>query len=278
MQQPVYAVNIRRMEPDEIQDRSEPETATSVAGHDHFHPEIIDALSELLVEYFSSDDWQNRLLKNQDDILERFEQQQQQTTESIESISSQMESIHDANQQLTAKLEYVTSLVQQLDQNLPAASSVSSPLDEALQSSSTLQKYQIDNDDEADAENEPAEADAESMCDSEATAESDDGHVDGENHEDTDTTEKVANEPDEIAELRRKLEEKLRKAEIEISIERAKIARLRQRLDEQKTEMERDFARREQQLLASDSKNKKGRWKKFLALSTENNDGSKSAK
>lgn len=68
-----------------------------------------------------------------------------------------------------------------------------------------------------------------------------------------------------LRKLRRKLEDKLRDAEIEISIERARIHRARRDLEQQRMEFEREVTRvRDEMTIGNNKKNGNSRWARFL--------------
>ena len=96
-------------------------------------------------------------------------------------------------------------------------------------------------------------------------AETEDTSPDGNYSDEIDPKqESHAAESVEVADLQQAMEEKLRQAEIEISVERAKVARIQQELDKQRTELEREFAKREEKLKMAGKCVKKGRWSRFM--------------
>ena len=80
-----------------------------------------------------------------------------------------------------------------------------------------------------------------------------------------------ADKAEMIRRLRTMLEEKLRDAEIEISIERARIHRAKRELEQQRTEFEREVTRMkdEEKLTAKGKKGRQSRWARFLGENNE---------
>ncbi len=68
----------------------------------------------------------------------------------------------------------------------------------------------------------------------------------------------------EVDNLRAELEEKLRRAEVEISIERAKLLRERHELEQKETDMQREIAKLAEEEETNENGESPGRWSRFL--------------